>query len=370
MRIVQLLAGYDSAGLSGSVIPLVRALRQRGHDVEELFINLKSRRVEDLKRSVESFAQAVDACRGADVIHVHTPLVHLTMGTLLRRDPETALVGSRHATSIPNSEEWLKALANTDIVVPVAAYLAQEFYEIGVPAGKLMPVHNGLELNLYRGDREDAKAELGISAEQLVVGFTGRLSWVKNLQNTIGAVATAIKSSYRDARFIIFGAGVEGKRLDAMIQQLGYEDVVTLAGYLPREKLIKLLPAIDIAVHYSWTEACSVSLLEHLAVGAAVVASDVPGNREVVGEAGVLVPADAPPALSTAVQLLLDDVSHRVTMQSRAVSRSEMFDINLIAGEMETVYATAVDRRRAAAAVSGAGTSQPSRPARRGTPSP
>ena len=343
MRILQLLAGYDSAGLFGSIVPLIKELRKRGHEVEEEFIPLRTKTMDDVRDSAEVLASVVPRFRWADVVHVHTPTVHRLLAMSGIVPDGVGLVSSRHATGIPTDPEWRVAAKRTDVFVPVARFLMQEFFDSGVPAGKIMPVHNGIYTDRYQGHRAAAKRALGIAPENLVVGFTGRLSWVKNLRNTVGAVVSAIKASRLPAVFVIVGAGKEGAALSSLIEDQEWEHLVKMIGFVKNDELSEVLPAFDIAVHYSWTEACSISLIEYLASGSAVVVSSVPGNREVVGSSGVVVKL-TPPALATAVQALLVDEDYRLRMQRAALDRAKMFDVRRTAAQMEIVYQMAMGR--------------------------
>jgi len=349
MKILQLLAGYDSAGLFGSITPLISELRRRGHDVQEAFVPLRTKQIKDVVYSAERMASVSPQIRASDVVHVHTPTVHLMAATTGIVPDNVALVSSRHATGVPRGEDWRRAYKRTDIIVPVARYLVQEFYDAGAPAGKLFPVHNGVNLVDYEGDRTEAKKKLGISPDTVVVGWTGRLSWVKNLRNTFGATAAAIKAAKRPAVFLVAGAGKEGGRLAALVKENGWESKVRMLGFLKRPELLEFLPALDIAVHYSWTEACSVSLIEYLASGAAVIVSPVPGNKEVVGKSGLVVEM-TPPALSSGIRILIDDEIYRRKMQAAARDRARMFDVSVTASKMEMAYQMAVERRCGAGA--------------------
>ncbi len=181
MRILQLLAGYDSAGLFGSIVPLIKELRKRGHEVEEEFIPLLTKSMDDVRDSAEVLASVVPRFRWADVVHVHTPTVHRLLALSGIVPDDVGLVSSRHATGIPTDKEWRAAAKRTDVFVPVARFLMQEFFDSGVPAGKIIPVHNGVYVSetrpLLQGARLTAweLARDGIPATLIADGAAGFL---------------------------------------------------------------------------------------------------------------------------------------------------------------------------------------------------
>ena len=141
----------------------------------------------------------------------------------------------------------------------------------------------------------------------------------------------------RTVRCTLVGEGEERAALEAQIRALGLEDVVSLVGAQPRDRVVAIVEAADVVVQPSIvlpsgkTEGIPVALMEALAAERAVVASEVSGIPELVvdGVTGLLVaPGDAA-ALAHAIERLLDDPALRARLGSAGRSKVlEEFDLH------------------------------------------
>lgn len=114
-------------------------------------------------------------------------------------------------------------------------------------------------------------------------------------------------------RLIVTGSGrVAAWQSYARSLGLG-EDRVQFLGVVPRSDMLSFLRHAKLVVVPSFTESCPYSLIEAMAMGKAVVASSLPGTRDMLedGVSGLLVPPGDPAALGTAITRLLDDESLR-----------------------------------------------------------
>jgi glycosyltransferase involved in cell wall biosynthesis len=119
---------------------------------------------------------------------------------------------------------------------------------------------------------------------------------------------------------LVVGEGPERARLAALIDRLGLAGRVRLAGAQPHGSLLHYYSAADISVLASSREGWANVLLESMACGTPVVASDIPGNPEVVQEraAGLIVPANTPEGIATAVRDLWADKPERAATRAYA----------------------------------------------------
>ena len=110
-----------------------------------------------------------------------------------------------------------------------------------------------------------------------------------------------------DVRFVCVGDGELRDQLGADADRLGVADRVTFVGF--RRDMDALLGACDLVVLPSLYEGLPLALIEAMAAGRAVVATDIGGTRELVmdGETGILVPPRDPTALAGAVQRVVGD---------------------------------------------------------------
>lgn len=132
-----------------------------------------------------------------------------------------------------------------------------------------------------------------------------------------------ILRAHPTAQLLLVGEGAERSRLQQLVESLGVGDAVTMPGF--DSNIPALLPKLDLCVHPAVDEAFGLVLLEAMAAGKAVVATNVGGVGEIVadGETGLLVPPRDPEALSGAVCTLLADADRRVRMGKAGRRRVE-----------------------------------------------
>lgn len=190
----------------------------------------------------------------------------------------------------------------------------------GINPARIRVIYNGINLSRLTADKEGVqkvRRRLDVPPDGKVVGMMARLFPVKNHAMFLQAAAL-INQVIPDTRFALVGDGPLRSQLEDMNQELGLASKVTLFG--EQRDVGTYLSAFDIAVLTSDTEGCSNALIEAMALGKPIVATDVGGNREVVnhGETGLLVPRDDPEALAEAIITLLRDTDTAHAMGQRA----------------------------------------------------
>ena len=193
------------------------------------------------------------------------------------------------------------AVRRADALIGVSAALAERLVALGAPPARVTVLRNGVDTALFRPppDREAARAGFGLTGPTLV--SVGALIPRKRHHLTIAAMALLPEFS-----LLIAGDGPERAALAAQIASLGLAGRVRLLGPLPHADLPALYGAADASVLASAREGWANVLLESMACGAPVVASDIPGNPEVVREpaAGLIVGANTAEGIAAAVRTL------------------------------------------------------------------
>jgi glycosyltransferase involved in cell wall biosynthesis len=168
------------------------------------------------------------------------------------------------------------------------------------------------------------------------IGFIGRLDPIKRVPDLLEAVALL------DERFTLhlYGEGEDRPRIEREIARLHLQQRAILHGRIGRPQ--EALASIDVLVLPSAAEGFGLVLIEAMAAGVPVVATNVPGIRDVVedGVTGLLVPAGSPPQIASAIRRLHedDDLRHRLTeIAGQLVRRRYSWDVvlpqyNLILG--------------------------------------
>jgi sugar transferase (PEP-CTERM/EpsH1 system associated) len=188
---------------------------------------------------------------------------------------------------------------------------------VRIPAHKVVTIHNGVDTSRFcPGDSAEAREALGLPIAAAVVGTIGRLDPVKNHAGLITAFSGLAGSEARPILAIV-GEGPSRSALESEIRQRGLSDRVRLLG--ERRDVPTLLRALDVFVLPSRAEGMSNTILEAMATGLPVIATDVGGNPELVEPdvTGRLVPSGDPNALEAALRVYVSD-SYLRSQQGKA----------------------------------------------------
>jgi glycosyltransferase involved in cell wall biosynthesis len=200
--------------------------------------------------------------------------------------------------------EWAARRAAGSI--GVCAALMDVLRGWGHDPAKLHTLRNGVDLERFRPlPQGQVRAELGVGGEPLLLSV-GHLIERKGHHVAIEALAELAKAR-PDARLVIIGEGEERAALTALAARLGVANKVRLTGSLPNTELLKWYSAADVLLLCSSREGWANVLLESMACGTPVVATDIWGTPEVVAapEAGRLVAERTGAAFAAGVEALL-----------------------------------------------------------------
>lgn len=192
-------------------------------------------------------------------------------------------------------------------IVTVCEALKRDVVALGVPADRVRVLRNGVDLERFRPtDRAPVRAKLGIEGRVLL--SVGLLIPRKGHDLTIQALATLPGFT-----LLIAGIGPEENRLRQLAADLGVASRVRFLGAIAHDELPDYYSAADAMVLASSREGLANVLLESIACGTPVVATDVNGTREVVADpvAGVLVAERTPEAIAAAVRRLFESLPDR-----------------------------------------------------------
>lgn len=193
-------------------------------------------------------------------------------------------------------------------VITVAEAIRQELIAGGLPPDKVVTIHNGIEGRKFAAGAfaraERLRQRLGIGTGQPVVSTIGRLSPQKGQKDFLKSAAQVLKA-LPNARFLILGDGPARQELWDLCHSLGIHKAVSFLGH--QRDIAAFMALSDAVVLASVREGLPYVLLEALALGRPVVATQVGGVPEVVqdGEAGLLVPPRRPDRLAEAILYVL-----------------------------------------------------------------
>ncbi len=186
-------------------------------------------------------------------------------------------------------------------------------------------VHCGIEPGRY--------AEVGDRAGNRLL-FVGRLAAVKGLPVLFEALKAVI-AQRPDTYLTLIGDGPDRAMLEVEARAMDLSDHVTFAGYKSQSEVAEVLQQVDALVLPSFAEGVPVVLMEAMAAGLPVVATQIAGIPELVeqGESGILVPPGDEKALEAAILRVLSDPSQAADMGARGrVKVARDFNIKAEAG--------------------------------------
>ncbi len=229
---------------------------------------------------------------------------------------------------------------------------------LGVPTDKLVLLGNGVDLQRFcpaanEQVRQQARADLGVDHDAVVVGTVARLVWQKGFHELFEA-AERLRKTHPDVIFVVVG-GTDADKADAISSEqlaaAGRRGHIVFAGN--RDDMEHVYPGFDVFVLPSYREGFPRSAMEAAASGLPVIATDIRGCRQVVSQrqSGLLVPPHDPVRLAAAIEELVRDPVLRRQMGSagRRKAEAEFDDRSVVSKSLqayERVLAVTSSTRR------------------------
>ena len=207
----------------------------------------------------------------------------------------------------------------------------------GVDTQKFHPLGTSIPTDAAEARRQ-LRHQLGLSAESLLVGTVGRLDPVKDFPTLMRGFQQS-KDNYPDAKLVIIGDGPLKSDLARLSQELRLDGAVLWLG--ERRDIPELLLCFDVFVQTSIFEGMSNTILEAMATGLPIVATETGGNPELVrnGENGTLIRVGDVEGLAQTLKRYLGDAvlrrNHGLNSRTRALNH---FDLSLMATRYAEMY--------------------------------
>lgn len=208
----------------------------------------------------------------------------------------------------------------------------------------------GVDLETFTpGDRAAARAEVGLSPDDEVLLFVGRIQPLKAPDVLLRAAATMLeRDPSRRSRLVVAvlgapsGAAVHRPRwLTDLIRDHDLEDVVRLEPPVSRDRLAEWFRAADVLAVPSYNESFGLVALEGEACGTPVVAAAVGGLPDAVGDGGVLVDGHDPTVWAATLIELLDDPARRAVLGEHGIRHARGYGWDRTADRLLSLYRTA-----------------------------
>ncbi|HYE86554.1 MAG TPA: glycosyltransferase [Vicinamibacterales bacterium] len=227
----------------------------------------------------------------------------------------------------------------------------------GYDASQIVVIPNGVDLRRFvGGDRAAIRRSLGVPESARLVGVVSRLSRLKGIEDFLQAAAI-VAAADDQVRFVIVGEPSPIKNreyldeLSELARTLGIGDKVMFTGL--RSDVPAILSSLDVSVMPSLNEALSNVLLESMAAGVPVVATEVGGTSEALedGVNGILVPAARPQLMAAAIERLLAQpaLAGRLAHEARRTIEAR-FSLERMVSATESLYEQLLTSKQRSAA--------------------
>lgn len=351
--LLNILGGLDRSRFIPEVLllehgPFVREVEQTGTETHVI----PSGRVRDVLKGWKAIARIVDLIRSQEIsiVHSHNPKAHIYGGLAAAITGVPALLHLHGVPRFAFTREGMLSLMSVAVparrTLACSAYLAQAFRRAWHSKREIRVIHNGVSPYVPSvGSSLPVREEFGISDTAPIIVMATRLQRWKGVHVLLDAAALVVKDK-PEACFVIVGGTLLGleegyaPELQRQVEHLKLSSAVRFAGF--QADVFRFYSAADLVVHCSIEpEPFGMVLVEAMACGKPIVASDCGGPREIVESdvTGLLVPPNDAKYLAQAILALLANPDLRARMGQAGVARVRShFTANRMVAQLHEVY--------------------------------
>ena len=288
-----------------------------------------------------------------DIIHLHEPFMPMLCSAIVRLSSNTVNVGTFHAAEGKPGYNWGRPFSTWmirgrlhNLHGKIAVSKASHDYHSKYIPGPFEIIPNGIDLEPFSD--EVVPFEKYLDGKKNIL-FVGRLEFRKGLNYLLNAFLL-VKRERPDIRLIVVGPGTRlRRRYERWVHKNGLEKDVVFVGFVSNEDKARYYKTADIFCAPAISrESFGIVLLEAMASGKPVVASNIPGYASVVsdGEDGILVPPQNYNELARALKTLLDDEKLCNQMGAKGRAKSRNFSWELVAQRVMNYYIRVISEVR------------------------
>ena len=267
---------------------------------------------------ITSYKTFLESVKFNDIIHVHGhPYLSSFFAAIIAKQYSKPLVLTQHNTFIEYDSFWdtieklndiaigKQVIKKADKIIVVSNATKNYVLSLGADPEKIEVMHNGVDLQRFRllsGIKHEMREKLGIPEDACVALTVRRLVYKNGIDTLIESANIAIKKNPRLV-FVVVGKGPDSGEVQRKIAQVGIQRNFKLAGFVSDEDLPLYYNTADFFVLPSKSgEGLPLVLLEAMACGLPVIATNVGGTSEVLNEKyGKKVRPNNPVALADAI---------------------------------------------------------------------
>jgi glycosyltransferase involved in cell wall biosynthesis len=359
MKKIKVLYIITSLGLGGAEKLLLYYLKNLDKNKYSLYVCCLRDKPDDLFEEISKYAQLINLKIKnkfnpiaifyllkllreikPKIVHTHLfqPRIYTTIANLFFR--ESVLITQKHSIVNPKKHnlfilfEMICIRMNKKVIaISESVKNSMIKYEF-IPEHKIYVLPNCLDFNAFN---KTSHYETVKNRDEIVLGTVGRLEMVKGINYLLMAMPGILKN-FPKARLEIIGDGSQTAILKELSIKLKISNSVKFFGKF--ENVIPFYTKMDIFILPSILEGFGIVLLEAMASGVPVVATNVDGIREVVvdGESGILIPPKDPDAIAKAISQLINNPQLRKKLVENGFKRAQQFDVQEHIMRLDNLY--------------------------------
>lgn len=355
MKIIQVVTQMEAGGAQRVAMLLNQAFQNKGYEAEVWFLYLKRpaytnvpgvRVLLEHKPSLSDYFKI--AVKLQNLLRTHQPDVFIThtyyaniLGQILAGlcgIPRRIAVQHNPVHTYPKGARWADWMLGTTAFYSANIAVSQVVVDsvVNYPKqykNKLQKIYNGIpkleRQNVARGVH--AKWSLPVNAPLLM--NVGRLAHQKNQAALIESLL-----HLSEAHLILIGEGELREDLQKQVTTLQLEDRVHFLGEMKSEDVLALLSISNVFVFPSLYEAMPMALVEAMGLGLPIVGADIPAIREVLEDAGVIVPSESTEEIAKAVQQVLNSSELANRLRQSSFKRASLFSVEKMVESYEKFF--------------------------------
>lgn len=272
-----------------------------------------------------------------DILHCHSAHAHsISLLACLGRNYPQIIVSRRVDFPIHFKGKYTYKVSK---IIAVSEGIKKVLIAGGIKEENLAVVRDGIDVDYFhrQPSEQSLYKKFNLNPSKPIVGIIAALAPHKDYPNFLQA-AYLVHQKLPEAQFLIVGEGDEEKKIKELAKRLGVEGIVIFAGF--RSDIPAVLSLLDIFVLASYLEGMGQALVEAMAIGLPIVATNVGGIPDVVvdGVSGFLVPPRQPEKLAEKIVELLQDKGKRKSFAEAGMKRAAEFNKQKMATETEKIY--------------------------------
>lgn len=354
MRILHVITSLRTGGAEKLMVDLLPRLNEDGIECDLLTFDgsltpfrkdLENKRVKiydfgernHSSYSLKNLLKLIPFLRRYDIVHTHNtaPQLFAAIGSVLC---SVVLCTTEHTTS--NRRRGWKWYAPIDRwmysryrkIICISEKTESNLREaIGDASYKILTIHNGIDVKVYSESKPlDIKSE-HVRCRYALVQVAGF-----RYQKDQDTVIKSLKFLDESVHLFLVGDGARRKELESLIADLHLDHRVHMLGI--RTDVANILKCADIAIMSSHWEGFGLAAVEAMAAGIPVVATNIDGLAQVVGNAGILFEHEDALGLANSIKSLIEDKELYDITAERCANRAYDFDISKMALRYHEVY--------------------------------